>query len=91
MIKVGDKAISVGEQAKVTAKNIEVDKANIGFASKDLSVLNISDVTVTNSNKGFVAYQKKPEYGPAKIILGKHTLTNVKNAFMIEAESVLEK
>lgn len=91
MVQIGDKAISVGEQAKVTAKNIAVDRANIGFASKDLSVFKISDVTIMNSNKGFVAYQKKPEYGPAKIILGAHKITNVKNAFMIEAESVLEK
>ncbi len=91
MIEIGDKAISVGEQAKVTAKDIIVDQANIGFASKDLSVLNISDVTISNSNKGFVAYQKKPEYGPAKIILGNHKITNVKNAFMIESESILEK
>ena len=91
MIEIGDKAISVGEQAKVTAKDIIVDQANIGFAFKDLSVLNISDVTISNSNKGFVAYQKKPEYGPAKIILGNHKITNVKNAFMIESESILEK
>lgn len=91
MLNIGDKAISAGEHATITAKNIDVDKANIGFASKDLSILTLDNVTIKNSVRGFTAYQKKPEYGAATINLKQHTMQNVKYEFMIEGSSVLNK
>jgi hypothetical protein len=91
MNNVGDKAISAGENATITATNIDVENANIGFASKDFSRLTLDKVTVSNSSKGFTAYQKKPEYGPATINLGEHTLSKVKFPFMIEPTSFLNK
>ena len=91
MLNIGDKGISAGEHATITAKNIEIDNANIGFASKDLSILTLDNVTVKNSSKGFTAYQKKPEYGAATINLKQHTIQNVKYPFMIEGSSVLNK
>ncbi len=91
MKTIGDKGISAGEQATITANNIEVDGGNIGFASKDLSVLRLDNISVSNCKKGVVAYQKKPEYGPAKIILGKYSFKNVRNEFLIEAKSELIK
>ncbi len=60
---VGDKAISAGEQATITATDINVKNANIGFASKDKSVLTLDRVTIKDAQTGFAAYQKKPEFG----------------------------
>lgn len=88
---VGDKGISVGEQATVKADNVTVKNANIAFASKDLSSLTLNNIIVNSCKKGFVAYQKKPEYGPAKIILKKHELIETDHHYMIEAGSTLEK
>ncbi|MEZ5056187.1 MAG: hypothetical protein R2879_04030 [Saprospiraceae bacterium] len=47
----------------------------IGVASKDLSVLMIDNLTMENCEIGFTAYQKKPEYGQAKIIVKQYTKT----------------
>lgn len=91
MLDVGDKAISAGEHGTITAKNIDVEHANIGFASKDLSILTLENVHIKNSSTGFTAYQKKPEYGPATINLKRYTMQSVKYDFMIEKSSVLNK
>ncbi len=91
MREVGDKAISAGEHATIEASQIEVEKSNIAFASKDLSVLTLNDVSITSSSKGFTAYQKKPEYGPATIHLKEYSLKDVKYPFLIEDKSVLNK
>lgn len=91
MNTVGDKAISAGEQATINATHIDVEQSNIGFASKDNSVLSLDHVSVTSTSKGFTAYQKKPEFGPATIHLKNYTMTDVKFPFMIEDRSVLNK
>ncbi len=88
---VGDKAISAGERATIFAKNINVNKANIGFASKDQSMLTLDLVNLRATAKGFTAYQKKPEFGAATIHLKRHTMVDVKYPFIIEAGSVLNK
>ena len=88
---IGDKAISAGEQATINATDIEVSDANIAFASKDRSVLNLQNVSITNCEKGFTAYQKKPEFGPATIQVRGYTEKNIKNLFLIEEGSKLIK
>ena len=90
MKTIGDKAISAGEQATVSANIIKVDDAQTGFASKDLSVLTLDNITLKNSVRGFTAYQKKPEYGAATIILKKYEMEGVKYPFMIEKKSKLD-
>jgi hypothetical protein len=91
MNDVGDKAISAGEQATISAKNIRVNKANIGFASKDKSILTLHNITLKNALKGITAYQKKPEFGSATINLSKYTFEEVKFPFLIEEGSILNK
>ncbi len=64
---ISDKAISAGEQATITVDKAYIDVADIGIASKDLSKVTVKYASVSNCNKAFAAYQKKPEYGPGKI------------------------
>ncbi len=89
MNKIGDKAISAGEQATIKAHKIAVEDANIAFASKDRSMLDLSDVSIKNCRKGFTAYQKKPEFGPATIKVKQFTEEGTSNLFLIEENSVL--
>ena len=52
----------------MVAKNIDINGAGTGAASKDGSTLTISDSHFANiSTVGLMAYIKKPEYGGAKI------------------------
>ncbi len=89
--KIGDKGISVGEQAVISVNYTTVKNANIAFASKDKSVLSLDNITISNCKKGITAYQKKPEYGPATIKLGKYKIDKTEHHFLIEEGSILNK
>lgn len=86
----GDKGISIGENANVTVKKAEIQSCNIGVASKDLSVLNISNIALVDCNQGFAVYQKKPEFGPANMIVSYYTLDKVRQPYLIEHGSMLK-
>jgi len=51
----------------------------------------LDNIAIQNCKKGIVAYKKKPEYGPAKIVLKKYKFVNTNHQFMIEKGCVLEK
>ncbi|MBS3144217.1 CotH kinase family protein [Candidatus Woesearchaeota archaeon] len=68
VLNAGDKGISSGEMSTVTGERIQVDGANIGAASKDKSLLTLKDSTLLHTNYTLAVYQKKPEFGPAKLI-----------------------
>lgn len=73
--KIVDKAMSIGEASTVTASNIVVIAAGIGIASKDLSHVSVTSVTIDGiSEYALAAYQKKPEYGAASLeVVGLNT------------------
>jgi hypothetical protein len=88
--KNGDKGISVGEQSDVTVFNTSIEEAVIGVASKDLSVLFTKDIKLVSCEQGFVAYQKKPEFGGAKIVVESYEVENVKRLYAIAPGSTLQ-
>jgi len=65
----GDKGISGGENSFVKVDDTKINKAKTAIASKDLSTVTVNSVILQNVDYGFVAFQKKPEFGPAKIIV----------------------
>ena len=85
----GDKGVSGGENSQITLTGCVINGANIGVASKDLSTVKIKNSNLSNVTYGLVAFQKKPEYGPAKII-SENVLVK-KDLFLhaIEEESIL--
>ncbi|MEM8526283.1 MAG: CotH kinase family protein [Bacteroidota bacterium] len=89
ILRAGDKGISVGEAAKVYVKKAWIDGAVNGVASKDLSKLTIDDIMVKNCTNGFAAYQKKPEFGSASIVVKKYRQENVEHLYQIERGSSL--
>jgi len=66
--KIGDKALSLGEETRATVSDCRVDGALVGVAAKDASTVAVDRLTVSGI-RSFVlaAYQKKSEYGPASI------------------------
>ncbi len=84
-----DKGISGGEDSRVTVHNVVVSMANIGFASKDLSKVKITDSKVLSCNYGFVLLQKKPEYGPSKMVLRNTEIKDAKTEYLVEIGSVV--
>ncbi|NPA68292.1 MAG: hypothetical protein GXO50_06745 [Chlorobi bacterium] len=85
----GDKGISGGENSEITVDNCAVNNAKIGFASKDKSDLNISNCEIINCKYGFTVFQKKPEYGPAKISANNIIFSNTLKEHLIEKKSLL--
>ncbi|MCB0561380.1 MAG: CotH kinase family protein [Lewinellaceae bacterium] len=86
----GDKGVSVGEESDVTFFNSSIRKANIAVASKDLSLLFIRGLDMEDCQQGFVAFQKKPEFGGGKIIVESYTAKNIKRLHAISEGSMLQ-
>lgn len=77
MDNCGDKGISVGEQSQMTVINTKVSNSEIAIASKDLSMVFIEDISMENCQQGFVAYQKKAEFGGSQIEVKKYIAKNI--------------
>jgi hypothetical protein len=84
---IGDKGVSVGEHSKVHITQMFIDKAVIGVASKDLSLLTIDSIDLKNVGTAFTAYQKKPSFGPAKIVVNTFKVKNTPRLHLIERNS----
>lgn len=82
-----DKGISGGEESHLTIKDCVIENANIGIASKDLSVLRVFNTKVVDCNYGLVLLQKKAEYGPAEIYSTGVSIQNAKMEMLIEKGS----
>ena len=66
---VNDKALSVGERSTMSVKNIHVRNTGTAVVSKDGSLLEIKNSYINQPvHTGLMAYIKKPEFGPARII-----------------------
>ncbi|MBI9051102.1 MAG: hypothetical protein JEZ00_16895 [Anaerolineaceae bacterium] len=88
MTMISDKAVSAGENSIVNITGITIDTANIGIASKDLSIVNVNEIDLKHiSLAGFAAYIKKPVFGPATIV-GKYVMqTDVEILALVQTGS----
>jgi len=85
----GDKGLSAGEGAQMTATNVLIKDCEIAAASKDNSVLNLNNSILKNNKLNYTAFQKKPEYGPASIITKNVKSELEETNFLIENGSTL--
>ncbi|MEZ4983866.1 MAG: CotH kinase family protein [Saprospiraceae bacterium] len=85
----GDKGISVGEASDVTIRNVSITGCPIGVASKDQSVVHARQLSLSHCEQGLVAYQKKPEFGPATLLVKGLTTENVTRLYQIAPGSRL--
>ena len=80
---ISDKGISVGENSNLKATNIGIKNADIGIASKDGSLLFISDSKFSEIRKaGLMAYIKKPEYGSSEVMAKNITIESIGDKFI---------
>ena len=85
--EVGDKLISIGENSTVNIKNLIGKNSYVGIASKDGSTANLKNITMDNVKIGLVAYIKKDEYEPARIVADEIFINNSKVKSLTDAKS----
>jgi len=65
---IRDKAISVGEGSTLSAEAVDIRDVSVAIAAKDRSRGELVDSTVEGVSLAvLMAYEKKPEYGPAEL------------------------
>jgi hypothetical protein len=84
---VQDKGLSAGEKSEISANHIEIINSELAITSKDNSKIHISNATLKNNQIGFVAFQKKSEFGPGHIVGTKIKMENVQIPYLIESKS----
>jgi len=89
IFNAGDKGLSAGENSRFTASRIIIKDSEIAAASKDQSVLNLSNCLMQDNQLGFTAFKKKSEFGPANINADSIKLVNNKLTSLIENGSSL--
>ena len=85
----GDKGISGGEASTVTVDNINISDSHIAIASKDQSVVTMTNSNIENCVYGFAAFQKKSEFGPAQIVLEQVSYNQIDTIKIIDLNSVI--
>jgi hypothetical protein len=86
--EIRDKAVSVGEQSRVTANGLSISRSGTGFVSKDRSWGEIRDSEITEiAHTALMAYVKKPEYGPAELEASGNLVTRVQRLAMAQTGS----
>jgi hypothetical protein len=88
--EIGDKGISAGEQATLNILDVKISKAQIGIASKDLSVVTVKNTSLTDCAQGFAAYRKKPEFGGGTITVESYTTENIERLTNLDSESIIK-
>ena len=87
IIESGDKGISGGEHSILNVRNCFITNATIGIASKDKSIVNVSNTKLEFCDFAFAAYRKKAEFGPAQIKVESAMLNNISVRYLIEKGS----
>lgn len=89
MRDIGDKGVSGGEGSTLWVSRAKLLRCNIGAASKDLSEVELNDVSIDSCNYGLLALRKKPEYGAAIFRTNNLKINNCETKHLIEEKSVL--
>lgn len=86
-----DKAISVGEKSSLNGSSININNVGTGVASKDGSVVTINNPTISNTRYyKYMAYMKKPQYGPSQLIINHDESEIIQNKVLSQTENYLE-
>ncbi len=85
----GDKGVSSGEHSNLVVRDIRIDGAVIGIASKDKSKVKASGIALKNCDRNFAVFQKKKEYGPAEIEAEGKEISPANKENIVDKNSVL--
>ncbi|MDD9938608.1 MAG: hypothetical protein OXT09_33670 [Myxococcales bacterium] len=81
--RIGDTASSAGEESREGVRELRIDHAAFGVASKDLSRVRVEQAVMA-------AYRKKGECGPASIDARTVTMVRVEARSLCELDSSVE-
>ena len=87
LAECGDKGVSVGEASRFVADDMHINTAEIGISSKDYSTTMILDGQIKNVSICAEAFQKKQEFGGAKL---KIAAMNCDGLIVVDSNSVYE-
>ncbi|MDR1193363.1 MAG: right-handed parallel beta-helix repeat-containing protein [Peptococcaceae bacterium] len=86
---IHDKCLSIGEQSTATIENIYADTAQAILGVKDLSEVHARNLTGKDVFIGYLAYQKKPEFGHSAAYIENLTLTGTKDFdYLIQEDEI---
>jgi len=85
--RCGDKSLSVGEQSELKLENLIAYNSNIGVASKDSSVTDITEANLDNLKTCLSAYNKKQEFNGSLLIVGDLNCSNYTKRLDIDDHS----
>lgn len=86
---IGDKALSIGGNSTLKGENIEIVRARIAVASKDLSYAKINNIKISGSEIGLAVFQKKPEHGYSRLEATNLKIEGVEKPYLAENGSTL--
>ena len=87
--KAGDKGLSAGEASQMNISSIQIRQSAIAVASKDDSHINIKELTLRENTVGFAVFQKKPEFGPASVMVNQLKDSQKDKVYLVEESSSL--
>jgi hypothetical protein len=68
---------------------IRISNSNVAVASKDSSNVVMENLSISNCEYGLTAFNKKPEYGSASIVVDGLEMTEVNTPYFVERESIV--
>ena len=81
---VNDKGISAGEDSYIHGENIEIYNTSLPLSCKDLSTMTLNEIEINNCDVVFNVFQKKPEYGPARMTCQNVVYNNFKKDYLVQ-------
>jgi len=84
-----DKGLSAGENSQMTGNNITISNGEIAIVSKDLSRIDLTNITIEDTRLGMACFQKKTEFGPGIIDLKDVKFSGIEVTHLIEPSSGL--
>jgi hypothetical protein len=85
----GDKGLSAGERSFAEMTGVKITNSKIGVASKDNSSVTIDDLAIAGGDIGLSVFQKKPEFGPGRIVAKKVVISDNKQPYLVEYGSTM--
>ncbi len=86
--EIRDKAVSVGEGSRLTARGLTISRAGTAFVSKDRSHAEIRDSKISEiAHTALMAYVKKSVYGPAQLEAIDNEITQVQRVAIAQTGS----
>lgn len=82
-----DKGISIGENSRIEAKQLDISQGTVGVAVKDLSHADLDQINLSQLQIGIAVYQKKPEFGSAQVTVGEINTQEVTATYLVETGS----